>query len=143
MVGLILPIIKIPTLRQGSRSRCGRFSKPRNFGRLFESPVLPRMARLDEAERVLSSRFASFSPKHEEQKRACAVSVMLHASTSVLQQARRLQETAGSTCSGENSDDHCSRAEKHGRAESYGAFTTTPRDLWESEEKNHISLVLE
>ena len=35
MVGLILPIIKIPTLRQGSRSRCGRFSKPRNFGRLL------------------------------------------------------------------------------------------------------------
>src|ERR1700732_3830259 len=35
MVGLILPIIKIPTLRQGSRSRCGRFSRPRNFGRLL------------------------------------------------------------------------------------------------------------
>jgi hypothetical protein len=37
---LILPIMKIPTLRQGNHSRYGRFSKLRNFWPIVELPSL-------------------------------------------------------------------------------------------------------
>ena len=64
MVGLILPIMKIPTLRQGSHSRCGRLSKLRNFSRALS--FLPHRHVIGTG---TSSRSPSFPPKHGEQNR--------------------------------------------------------------------------